>query len=327
MFRRSKGRPAKQRTKLLFVSDLHGSETTFAKLLRVLELWAPDVLICGGDVAGKGLWPVIVDGDRRRYRWMGEERETDVDAYEPTHRSALQVGFYPLELPADELQRMQADPASLEAAFDELMTERWGEWLDRLEARCAEVGVPAYVIAGNDDPWSLDALTDADREWVTGADGKVLPLRSSGDWTLLSCGLANQTPWHCPRDVPEEELAGALDGLADDVPDFAKTISNIHVPPHGSGLDIAAELDTSVDPPRPIFGSQASVGSTAVADFLRVRQPAVSLHGHIHESGGAVSIGRTKAFNPGSEYSEGILRGVLVTLQDDAVLGHQFVSG
>ncbi|HWK28270.1 MAG TPA: metallophosphoesterase [Solirubrobacter sp.] len=327
MFGRRNRASAAPRTRLLFVSDLHGSETTFAKLLRVLELWSPDVLVVGGDVAGKGLWPVIVDNGRRRFSWMGEEHEASADAYAAVRRSALQVGYYPLELPAGELERVQADPEARDAAFDALMRERWADWLARLDARCAELGVHAFVMAGNDDPWSLDDLTSAEREWVRGADGKVLPLLEDGSWTLLTCGLANQTPWQCPRDVTEDELAAALDALAAGVPDFGTTIANIHVPPRGFGLDLAAELDTSVDPPRPVFGSQAPVGSSAVAAFLRARQPAVSLHGHIHESGGAAAIGRTRAFNPGSEYGEGILRGVLVTLRGRDVLGHQFVSG
>jgi Icc-related predicted phosphoesterase len=43
-------------------------------------------------------------------------------------------------------------------------------------------------------------------------------------------------------------------------------------------------------------------------------QPMLSLHGHIHESRGGTKLGRTVALNPGSEYSEGVLRGALATL-------------
>jgi hypothetical protein len=57
------------------------------------------------------------------------------------------------------------------------------------------------------------------------------------------------------------------------------------------------------------------------------RQPLLSLHGHIHESGGAVRIGRTLAINAGSEYGEGVLRGVLVTVGGGKVLRHQATTG
>jgi Icc-related predicted phosphoesterase len=312
---------------MMFVSDLHGSETTFAKVLGAMRLWEADVLVCGGDVAGKVLWPVIVEGGRRRLRWMGEVRSVEADEYAEITRAACQMGFYPLELEEDELAELQADDTAMDAEFERLIAERWAAWLDRLEARCAELRIPAYVIAGNDDPWSLDEVTFQDREWVQAADGRVLPLHGHEGWSLLSCGLANPTPWLCPRDVGEDELARRLGELAADVPDLQRTVANIHVPPYGTGIDAAPELDTSVDPPQPVFGSTVPVGSTAVRDFLIEAQPAASLHGHIHESGGAAQLGRTRAYNPGSEYSEGVLRGVLVTLSDDAVIGHQFVSG
>ena len=53
----------------------------------------------------------------------------------------------------------------------------------------------------------------------------------------------------------------------------------------------------------------------------------LGLHGHIHEAQGVVKIGRTTCINPGSEYGEGVLRGCLVTLGDDAVDGYQMTSG
>ena len=68
------------------------------------------------------------------------------------------------------------------------------------------------------------------------------------------------------------------------------------------------------------------VGSTAVADLITRHQPILSLHGHVHESRGSAKIGRCVSLNPGSEYNTGVLRGVLVTLSEDAVLSHQFVA-
>ena len=68
-------------------------------------------------------------------------------------------------------------------------------------------------------------------------------------------------------------------------------------------------------------------GSPAVREAIEKYQPVLSLHGHIHESRGATHIGRTLAVNPGSEYSEGILRGVQVTLTVEGVKNYQFTSG
>ena len=313
------------RKKILFATDLHGSEYTFAKLIKVLDLWSPDALVLGGDVAGKGLLPVLVEGDRARMRWMGEEHDVPLGEIEEYEARANQLGFYPYRVDAEGLERLRTDEEFKDEVFERLMLERWAEWLDRLEARCAELQIPAFVIAGNDDPWSLDELNEQERDWVTGADGKVVPFLDH--WQLLSIGLANETPWQCPRDVPEERLAGELDQLAAQVDDFDNVIANIHVPPYGSSLDIAPELDTSVVPPRPITGSTVPVGSVASREFLEKYQPFLSLHGHIHESPGKASIGKTYALNPGSEFAEGILRAVLVTIEPGRVVGHQFVSG
>jgi Icc-related predicted phosphoesterase len=326
LFSRKKSGSGRRRLKILFVTDMHGSELTFRKFLNSLEIWGPDVLVCGGDVAGKGLLPVLDSGNGTvRVRWMGDEQELKRDQLDDIYAKAGQLGFYPYMAEAAELERLTADPVEYEQIFERLMRERWSNWLERLEERCAKLELPAFAIAGNDDPWSLDMITFEEREWVQGADGKVLDL--VGDWRLLSCGLANQTPWSCPRDLPEEDLAARLEEIADGVGDFTNVVANIHVPPYNSALDIAPELDASVTPPRAIAGSTVPVGSTAVAEFLTRHQPLLSLHGHIHESPGAVTIGRTHAINPGSEYAEGILRGVLVTIEPDRVVGHQFVTG
>ena len=59
---------------------------------------------------------------------------------------------------------------------------------------------------------------------------------------------------------------------------------------------------------------ESSVGSTAVREAILRHQPLISLHGHIHESRGDCKLGQTLCVNPGSDYSQGILRGVLVHL-------------
>ena len=71
----------------------------------------------------------------------------------------------------------------------------------------------------------------------------------------------------------------------------------------------------------------APVGSVAVRAAIEGTQPLLSLHGHIHESGGVVKIGRTTSVNPGSEYGEGVLRGCLLTLARDEVKSYQLTAG
>jgi Icc-related predicted phosphoesterase len=58
------------------------------------------------------------------------------------------------------------------------------------------------------------------------------------------------------------------------------------------------------------------VGSTAVRDAITSRQPMLSVHGHIHESKGVTKIGRTLAINPGSVYTDGVLQGAVIDLNE-----------
>ena len=107
---------------------------------------------------------------------------------------------------------------------------------------------------------------------------------------------------------------------------MGNAIFNLHVPPFGSGLDLAPELEegTKVKRGGTMF---KSVGSTAVRDAILRYQPLLSLHGHIHESRGMQKIGRTLTVNPGSSYSDGTLQGVLVDLDRNKVKRYVPVTG
>ena len=51
------------------------------------------------------------------------------------------------------------------------------------------------------------------------------------------------------------------------------------------------------------------------------------IHGHIHESRGTFKLGKTLCINPGSEYTEGILRGSLIELRGGKVRSQQLTAG
>jgi hypothetical protein len=112
------------------------------------------------------------------------------------------------------------------------------------------------------------------------------------------------------------------------VQNMDKCVFNLHAPPFDTGLDVCPKLDENL---KPVYaGSEiimTSGGSTAVRKAIEKYQPAVSLHGHIHESRGFIKIGRTLCLNPGSEYTEGMLRGVVVELDDKGVRNYLLTVG
>jgi Icc-related predicted phosphoesterase len=104
------------------------------------------------------------------------------------------------------------------------------------------------------------------------------------------------------------------------------SIFNIHVPPFGSMLDDAPDLDENL---RPKLAGNAvrPVGSRSLRQAIEKHQPLLGLHGHIHESRGAARIGRTLCINPGSMYEQGSLNGALVQLGRDKLENYVLTSG
>src|SRR5437016_5424559 len=131
-----------------------------------------------------------------------------------------------------------------------------------------------------------------------------------------------------PIRVSEEQLGERLDAILERVSDPGRTIFNFHAPPHGTGIDEAPALNANMSY---IAGGRAlrPVGSTSVKAAIQRVQPLLSLHGHIHESKGALRMGSTLVMNPGSSYEEGILQGAIVTIDDrkGKVKSYQLVNG
>jgi len=153
---------------------------------------------------------------------------------------------------------------------------------------------------------------------------------SNGDNRYIQC-YSNETPWKTPREISEDELARKIVEAIHGVEDFGKCIFNFHCPPKDSTLDTCPMLDTSTDPPTVIMEAGNPVlfgaGSTSVRAAINKYQPVLALHGHIHESRGIARLGKTVCINPGSEYGEGILHGVIVNISDGKIEGYQLTSG
>ena len=57
--------------------------------------------------------------------------------------------------------------------------------------------------------------------------------------SLVSCGIANPTPWNSPRETSEDDLARILRQRVNAAPDPQRAIFNFHVPPYETPLDVA----------------------------------------------------------------------------------------
>jgi Icc-related predicted phosphoesterase len=311
--------------KLFFASDIHGSDVCWKKFINAAKFYGCQVLVMGGDMTGKMLVPIVdIGGGRFRIKLAGEERVVGRDEATRLHKLIADSGYYPYETTPDEVAALMSDRASVDRLFQAKMTETLERWLGIAEERLAGTDVRVFLGPANDDPPFIDEVL-AGGGRVENPEGRVVELDG---WLMVSCGYANPTPWDTPRELPEDRLLERIEGEAAKLATMDQAIFNLHVPPKDSQLDKAALLNPDLSP---VMSGGApvldGVGSTAVRTAIERHQPPLALHGHIHESRGAVRIGRTLCINPGSEYSDGVLRGALVTLSDKGVERHQLLAG
>jgi Icc-related predicted phosphoesterase len=310
---------------LFFSTDLHGSEKCFLKFLNAARFYHADGLVLGGDLTGKGFVPIIERGGRHHADFLGRRESVETEAELADLEKQVRFnGFYPYRCSQEEFDRLKSDPDHRAGVFRAVTRAEVERWVSIADERVAAAGVPCVMMAGNDDDPIVDEVLERARV-VRHIDGGLGEL---GPYTLLGFGYSNPTPWNSPRELPEEEIESRLRELVRGLDDPRLAVFNVHVPPHNSSLDLAPKLRADLS--FATTGSQphtVPVGSTAVRRVIEDCQPLLALHGHVHESKAATTIGSTVCLNPGSEYNNGVLRGALVHLKADRVVRHQFVSG
>jgi len=93
------------------------------------------------------------------------------------------------------------------------------------------------------------------------------------------------SPLHTPNEISEETIMKMLKQGYREIKDAKIKIMISHAPPYGSKVDITH--------------SGIHVGSTAVRQFAEDEQLDVIICGHIHESRGQDTLGKTKIINCG----------------------------
>jgi Icc-related predicted phosphoesterase len=309
--------------KVFFATDLHGSETCWKKFLNAAKFYSADVLICGGDMTGKAIVPVVSENGHFSVALGGERQTVPSEQVAEVEANIRRKGYYPLRMSVERLQELDQDPAKRAECFQQVMLEGVERWMGMASEKLRGSGVRCFVCPGNDDEMDVDDVVRRS-DFVELGEGRMVDIDG---FSMISTGWSNPTPWKTHREDSEEKLGERIDAMASQIPDPSRAIFNLHCPPYKSGLDEAPAIDADL---KLLHGGRAlrPVGSTAVREAIEKHQPLLSLHGHIHESKGAIKIGKTLAINPGSAYEEGMLMGAVIQLDaKKGIKSYQLVNG
>jgi len=304
--------------RIFFATDIHGSDVCFKKFLRAAEMYKPQALMLCGDITGKFVVPIIRQKDGTfNARHQGSDLVLKEDELVGLEKKIADVGSYSYRLDSSEADKLTEEYSK--KMFYEKMHERLRGWISSAEERLKDRKISCYISPGNDDEFHIDDILKSS-SYIEYCEEKVVDV---GGCEMATLAWTNPTPWNTARECSEEELAQRIEKLLSGVSNIKDSIFNFHCPPFDSGLDAAPELTKDLK----ARIEMVPVGSPSVRKAIETYQPMLGLHGHIHESRGALSIGRTLCINPGSEYGEGILRGAVVNIEKGSVKGYLLTSG
>ncbi|MEW6083970.1 MAG: metallophosphoesterase [Chloroflexota bacterium] len=312
-------------TKLFFATDIHGSDICWNKFLNAGKFYEVDLLILGGDMTGKAVVPFIHQGGEN-YKVTLLEQEfpiTNADELAEMKKRVRSRGYYPYLTNPDEMAELEKNPGRVSEIFNAEVLKVVQQWMEIAEKKLDGTDMKVYCSPGNDDMDEVDEIVRSSKR-VLLVEGQVTPLDDHHE--MIASGWSNRTPWDTHREEDEDQLKVRYEAMISKLKNPKDAVFNIHVPPHHSGLDEAAELDKDL---RPILAGQAlkPVGSTALREVIEEYQPLLGLHGHIHEGRGSTRIGRTLCINPGSMYEQGTLLGAVVQLGKDKIENYVLTTG
>ena len=231
--------------RLLFTTDLHGSKDKYNRVFDIARRDSVQAVLNGGDMFPHGHDPFA--GQKS---FMVDFLDRHFDEYD---RCGIE---YLCMTGNDDL-----------AAYDTLLDSIIARHPRVKNIAQNRVSLGGYEFIGmnrvSDYPFRLKDRCRMDTL------GFIFPHQFGTGLLSQESGKYRELPdWKSyARELPtiEDELE-----LLPHPSDYRKAVYAIHMPPASIGLDVCAD--------------HRKVGSQAVYDFLRARQPLLALHGHIHES-------------------------------------------
>lgn len=283
--------------KILFASDLHGQPEHWTQLVDLARLHTPDMLIIGGDAFPDG---DIDDPVGSQGRFVEED----------VRKHLL------------DLHRLSAKPTLGPDAAGDGTALNVGMILGNHDWACSAGALQKLQrdnllhVLESDKPWHAGGVAFLGYPCVPPSPYPVKDferLDYPGQPYLFGDGVIWDDEHDRPVRIEPGRYLAMLPTIQEELEQIAPAAAPdwvlvAHAPPQDGDLDVLPKA--------------GHVGSRSVREFIARRRPALSLHGHIHESPGLTGrfweqIGPTVAVNPGQRTDQ--LAAVLVDLSEQAI--------
>ncbi|HOZ29485.1 MAG TPA: metallophosphoesterase [Bacteroidales bacterium] len=258
--------------KAIHISDLHGDTKKYGKLFDYIRLELPDIVLIGGD-----LYPSYKNLQKSNQNFLTEYLIPNFEVL----KDELNEN-YPLIC----MILGNDDPATEEDEIKNAAHQGLWHYINQNKIKYKEYTIYGYSYIPPTPFLNKDwELYDVSRYVDPGCTHPTEGIRS------INPG----------RDIEFATIKKDLENLIVD-DDLSKTIFLFHSPPYSTNLDRAALDDKFVDH----IPLDVHVGSIAIKEFIELRKPMLTLHGHIHESTTITGswkekIGASHCFNAATE--------------------------
>ena len=142
----------KKMTRVLFISDTHGSTPVFMNALGASAAYKAQVLIHGGDILGKYMIPFYRKGDDIEAEILGVKKLIRNDAEMKAAEAEVdRMGAYPHVTTPEEWAELPSDAEKMNPVFQAKAEVRLRNWVQTAEQKLKPLGIRAFLSIGNDD--------------------------------------------------------------------------------------------------------------------------------------------------------------------------------
>ncbi len=238
-----------------FVSDLHGRKDRYLKLFDRIVENRPNAVFMGGDLLPHGMVPLIEAKAKR--------------------------GFFTNDFLVRELEKLRSELSEEYPTIFLILGNDDARFEEKSIREAAEKGYWRYIHDRHED---FEGFTIYGYSYVPPTPFQLKDWERYDVSRYVDPGCVSPEEGIRSVKVPQETIKYST--IAKDIElltgkaDLRRAVFLFHTPPYKTKLDRAALDGKFVDH----VPMDVHVGSIAVRRFIEIRQPLVTLHGHVHES-------------------------------------------